>query len=112
MSDFICAKCGAVGGAKTYTKGTILVELFLWIFFIVPGLIYSLWRLCTRSKGCYLCGATDILPVNSPVGQKMMAAAKPEPEKIEPAAAEKTAPKQIENGDENDNGVPVFIIPA
>jgi len=35
---------GTVGDTKRNMKGSILTELVLWFFFLVPGLIYSIWR--------------------------------------------------------------------
>ena len=41
----VCTVCGSVGFPKKVTPGSFLVELGLWIFFILPGVIYSVWRL-------------------------------------------------------------------
>jgi hypothetical protein len=43
----ICQDCGAQGTPKSHTRGSILIELVLWLLFIIPGLLYSLWRLST-----------------------------------------------------------------
>lgn len=67
----ICASCGTRGEPKTITRGSILIEFILWCFFIVPGLIYSIWRLSSRGKGCPSCGNTGMIPVNSPIGKKI-----------------------------------------
>ena len=55
----ICSNCGYVGQAKKVTKGSTLMELVLWLCFIFPGLIYSMWRLTTKHLACPKCGATD-----------------------------------------------------
>lgn len=47
------------------------MELFLFLLFIVPGLIYGVWRLTTKRKICPACGSVDLVPVNSPVGRKL-----------------------------------------
>lgn len=73
MDQKICLKCGAVNFPKTKTGGSFLVELALWIFFIVPGLIYSLWRLSSKKAACSTCGSIDIVPVDTPMGKKMLA---------------------------------------
>jgi hypothetical protein len=64
----ICGTCGLVGLPKKQTKGSFVMELFLWLFFILPGVIYSLWRVTTRYKGCRFCGSTDIVQLNTPRG--------------------------------------------
>ena len=66
----ICSNCGYIGQAKKVTKGSILIELVLWLM-IIPGLIYSLWRLTTKHLACPQCGATQLVPVDSPRGKKL-----------------------------------------
>jgi len=67
-AKFICKDCGFMGGTKKIIKGSILVELFLWLLFLLPGIIYSIWRGNTRKKVCAKCGNSNIVPVDSPVG--------------------------------------------
>ena len=50
------------------TQDSILIEIILWLFLIVPGVIYSLWRLTTRAKACPACGTPSLVPLNSPMG--------------------------------------------
>lgn len=69
----ICAHCGEVGKPVTRTKGSIWIEILLWLTFLVPGLIYSVWRLTTKYKGCPSCGAANPVPLNTPRGQKLYA---------------------------------------
>lgn len=71
MSQLICPNCGTVGTPKTVTKGSMLIEIVLWIFLIVPGIIYSIWRLTTRAKVCRSCGSKNMIPLNSPMGEKL-----------------------------------------
>lgn len=58
-----CALCGYVGPAKRVTKGSFLIELLLWFFFIIPGLIYSIWRLSNKVKICPKCKHETLIPV-------------------------------------------------
>ena len=44
---------------KTVTRGSIWIEIILWLCLIVPGLIYSIWRLTTRRQVCSACGAAS-----------------------------------------------------
>ena len=69
----ICSTCGSRAGAKTNTKGSIFIEIILWLCFLVPGVIYSIWRLTTRSKVCRSCGAPTLVPVDTPVGRALAA---------------------------------------
>jgi hypothetical protein len=65
---FICESCGEVGWPKTFTKGSIIIELFLWLLLIVPGIIYSIWRLTSRYKACPACHGR-MVPINTPGGR-------------------------------------------
>lgn len=71
MTQLICPNCGTVGTPKTVTRGSIFIEIILWLCFLVPGVIYSIWRLTTRHKACRACGAPNLVPLSSPVGQKL-----------------------------------------
>jgi hypothetical protein len=61
-----CMQCGTDGVPATVTKGSIGIEVVFWLCFLVPGLIYSLWRLTTRHQACATCGATNLVPINTP----------------------------------------------
>lgn len=69
----ICPNCGYRGKPTTKTKGSILIEIILWLAFIVPGLIYSLWRSGSRYKACPSCGHTAMVPLDSPRGKQLLA---------------------------------------
>lgn len=67
----ICTVCHHQGQAKQRTSGSTGIELVLYLLFIVPGLIYSLWRLSTRKWVCASCGAESLVPPDSPVGKTL-----------------------------------------
>lgn len=67
----ICMTCGATGFPVSVIKGAFGTELLLWLFFLVPGLIYSIWRSTTRCMACPSCGSTQIVPLSTPMGMKM-----------------------------------------
>lgn len=67
--DF-CTNCHSIIYAKKETKGSFLIEVALWIFFIVPGVIYSIWRMTTKEWCCPECGSSNLAPLHSPVAQK------------------------------------------
>lgn len=69
----VCASCGHHGHAGYVTKGSMAIEIVLWLLFIVPGLIYSLWRLSTRRPVCAKCGAEQLVPPDTPVGRRLLA---------------------------------------
>jgi Ca2+/Na+ antiporter len=71
----VCKSCGYLGKAKTVTKGSLGMEIVLWLFFIFPGVIYSIWRLSSKHKACPKCGNTTLIPYDSPMAQKTIAEA-------------------------------------
>ena len=72
MSDIVCTSCGYVGEPQAITKGSFWIEVVLWLCLLLPGLIYSIWRLSSRHDGCPKCGQTTIIPSDSPMGQKFI----------------------------------------
>lgn len=83
----VCKDCGTVAEPKTKAKGSMAVEIVLWLCFLVPGLIYSVWRMANKYESCPACGSDKLLPVGSPVGQQMAASAGYTPEVVKPSAA-------------------------
>jgi hypothetical protein len=61
-----CPNCGIVAEPSVETNGSFLIEIVLWLFMIVPGLLYTLWRLTTRYEACPCCGAPNMIPLDSP----------------------------------------------
>lgn len=92
----ICSACGHIGSSKTAVKGNILIEIVLWLCFLVPGIIYSLWRSSSRHKTCPKCGSTNLIPLDSPVAQKLLAE---QGKTLEQALSEKTPPRKYSRGE-------------
>jgi hypothetical protein len=88
----LCAVCGTVGDTKRNMKGSILTELFLWLFFLLPGLIYSIWRHTTVTQVCRNCGSSAVIPLDSPVARQALAGRSPtvgqvvQPQVVQPQA--------------------------
>ncbi len=72
MKDSICTTCGYVGKPIKLVKGSFAIELFLWLCFFVPGFIYSIWRLTSKIDVCPKCKNPNMIPIDSPVGQKLV----------------------------------------
>ena len=64
----ICTNCYYQGKGKANTRGSFVIEIILWLFFIIPGLIYTVWRLTTKAKVCPKCGQNTLIPEDSPRG--------------------------------------------
>lgn len=82
----VCKDCGTVGETKTVARGSMGVEIVLWICFIVPGLIYSIWRLSSKHETCRACGSERLVPIATPAGQTMAAASGYAPEVVRPSS--------------------------
>lgn len=67
----LCTRCGTECRPEKITKGSFIIEIGLWLFFILPGLVYSIWRLATRYHGCPSCKSRDIIDRDSPIGIKL-----------------------------------------
>lgn len=61
-----CTTCGHEGEVRKELRGNFLIELLLWLFFLAPGLVYSVWRFASRRHRCPLCEAENMIPASSP----------------------------------------------
>lgn len=68
-----CKDCGHVGEPVVITKGQFWVEVAMWLLFILPGVVYSVWRLASRVDGCASCGSQNLIPIDSPQGKQITA---------------------------------------
>jgi len=71
MKKLICANCGSMRGFKKQMRGHFLITFILLMFFFIPGVIYGLWRMCGKTKVCKQCGSKNLIPIDTPVGQKL-----------------------------------------
>lgn len=68
----ICASCGSQGKPIRVCNGSLLLEIFAWLCFLLPGLLYSLWRQSTYRTVCKTCGSAELVPLNTPRGKKLL----------------------------------------
>jgi uncharacterized membrane protein YqaE (UPF0057 family) len=68
----LCTNCGYLGIVSKKAQGSCLIELALWLCFILPGLIYSVWRLSSKIYTCPDCESKNLIPENSPVAQRFI----------------------------------------
>lgn len=50
-----CPNCKYEGKGKKFVRGSFFIEILLWVCFIIPGAIYTLWRLTSSYIGCPKC---------------------------------------------------------
>ena len=68
----VCPSCGTRGQPSSEVRGSFAIEIVLWLMFIIPGIIYSLWRVSTRTAVCPACKQPGMIPANSPNGQRLI----------------------------------------
>ena len=68
----MCPNCGNYVVPEKKVRGSFFFEIILWIFFIIPGLIYSIWRLTTKFIACPICENVNLVPIDSPKGKQLM----------------------------------------
>jgi hypothetical protein len=69
-----CTVCGFTGAPTKTISGSFGVELLLWCFFLLPGMIYSIWRLSSKHPMCPSCGKDAMIPASTPAGAELVAA--------------------------------------
>lgn len=69
----ICRACGTQGKPRVRNRGSSAIEILLWLFFIIPGLCYTLWRMGRKDKFCRTCGSQMVIPLGSPAANQFRA---------------------------------------
>ena len=69
--NVLCTQCRTEITPKMETPGHFAIELALWFVFLLPGFIYSIWRLIAKKKICPVCSSTTFVPLNSPAARSI-----------------------------------------
>lgn len=93
----VCTQCGYVGRPRYAAKGSLGVEILLWFFFLLPGIIYSVWRLSSKANSCPQCKGSSLIPLTSPNAKKILENTGQSPADYEKLSEEETK-KDIEKG--------------
>lgn len=72
FAEWVCRDCHSVVKTKSIVSGHFLIEIILWCMFIIPGLIYSIWRNGTRKKVCAECGCDKVVVAHSKAGERFL----------------------------------------
>jgi len=73
IEPMYCKECGHLGMPVTETPGSFVVELFLWVCLILPGMFYTAWRIAGRGPVCPKCHIKNaMVPADSPRARKLM----------------------------------------
>lgn len=89
----ICRHCGTAQRGQSALPGSGWIELVLWLCWVVPGLIYSIWRRGGK-PACTSCGSRDLVDESTPVGKQLLQQHYPggAPAPLPPAPPAKTSP--------------------
>lgn len=69
----ICDRCETLTKPDKFVPGHFLVEVALWLCFLLPGVLYSLWRFTNKRLVCSACGSDQLVPLTSPKGKRIIA---------------------------------------
>ena len=72
VGQFYCTSCGSVGKPRVRNRGSSAIEIILWLCFIFPGLLYTLWRMGRKDRYCRACKAPNPIPADSPIAQRAL----------------------------------------
>jgi len=67
--DYVCRNCGSVDKPEQKLKGHFLITLILLLCWIIPGIIYMIWRRSGLKNTCSHCGSDQIVSTESAAGQ-------------------------------------------
>jgi hypothetical protein len=65
-----CIHCGFVGEPALNAPGMLAMEIGLWFLFVVPGVVYSIWRRSARYQHCANCGHAGLVTADSAVAME------------------------------------------
>lgn len=66
-----CMRCNEFAEPKRITPGSNAITVILVLLFILPGVLYMLWRRSAEYQVCGLCGSRDIVPNESPIARRV-----------------------------------------
>lgn len=69
---FLCTSCENIQIIKKIKPGSIFIELSLWFFFLVPGLIYTIWRFASKKIVCQFCPSIELIPEHCSRAQEII----------------------------------------
>jgi len=69
---YVCMECGCQRDPIQAKRGFLFVELFMWLLYIVPGVIYSIWRRLRTHQICPNCRNPSIVLTSSSRAMGMM----------------------------------------
>ena len=69
---YICMECGCQRDPIIAKRGFLVIEIFMWFLYILPGVIYSIWRRVRTQEVCPKCQTPSIVLMSSSRAMGMM----------------------------------------
>ncbi len=69
---YICMECGCQRDPIDAKRGLLAIEICMWLLYILPGVIYSIWRRVRKQQICSNCRNPSIELTSSSRVMKMM----------------------------------------
>ena len=74
---YVCMECGCQRDPIDAKRGLLVIEIFMWLLYIVPGVIYSIWRRVRKHQVCPNCLNPSIVLTSSSRAMGMRRLLKP-----------------------------------
>jgi len=69
---YLCMECGCQREPMDVKRGLLVIEIFMWFLYILPGVIYSIWRRVRKQQVCPNCRYPSVVLTSSPRAMGMM----------------------------------------
>jgi hypothetical protein len=79
--QYVCMECGCQRDPIDAKRGLLVIEVFMWLLYIVPGIIYSIWRRVRKHQVCPNCLNPSVVLTSSSraMGMRRLLKAFPQP---------------------------------
>jgi len=69
---YVCMECGCQRDPIDAKRGLLVIEIFMWLLYILPGIIYSFWRRARKQQVCSKCRNPSVVLTSSSRAMGMM----------------------------------------
>jgi hypothetical protein len=68
---YVCIDCGCQRDPISVKRGLLVIEIFMWLLYILPGVIYSIWRRVRKQQVCPKCQNPSVVLTSSTRAMEM-----------------------------------------
>lgn len=98
---YVCMECGCQRDPVDAKRGLLVIEICMWLLYILPGVIYSIWRRVRKYQVCPQCRNPSVVLTSSSRARGVMRLMKTfsktpmtDTKNIKPIVPQKPAPGQ------------------